>query len=577
LTKAENKQNPAGDTMAGLHCSHTKLRRAGHVFLASVALVLAGCDRKEPAASPPAQAAAAAPIPEFVAKDGRFALMVDGAPYLMLSAQVNNSSNYPAALPKVWPAIEMLGANTVEVPIAWEQIEPVEGHFDFSFLDTLVAQARQHNVHLVLLWFGTWKNTGPSYTPEWVKLNNDRFPRLTTIKGERSYALSPLYQSTLDADSKAFSTLMGHLKEIDSQRTVILVQVENETGTYGSVRDYSPKAQALFNGPVPDQLVQGLHKKPGTWPQVFGKDADEFFHAWYISRFVGQVAAAGKAQYPIAMYVNSALRDPIKPQAPVTYSSGGPTYNVLDIWKIAAPAISVAAPDIYTRDYNVVMAHIARYHRPDNALLDIEIGNDAPYARYFFAILGNQGLGFGPFGMDFTGYSNYPLGPKKMDAGVIAPFAANYRLLAPMTREWAKWSFEGKTWGVAEPDDRKAQTIDLGGPWTAKVSYGEWQFGFSTWTWLGKFDKPEAGVPSGGALIAELGPNEYLVTGQHARVEFNLSDRKSKLKPMMVRVEEGHYDKGNWVFDRVWNGDETDYGLNFTGLPQVLHVKLGTY
>ena len=45
----------------------------------------------------------------------------------------------------------------------------------------------------------------------------------------------------------------------------------------------------------------------------------------------------------------------------------------------------------------------------------------------------------------------------------------------------------------------------------------------------------------------------------------------------MMRVEEGHYDEvGKWVFERVWNGDETDYGLNFTDLPQLLHVKLAT-
>jgi len=547
------------------------------LLLPAVVAMVTGCSRD--AVKPAAQAAAmaAAPIPSIVSKDGRYALMVDGAPFLMLGAQVNNSSNYPAALPKVWPAIEMLHANTVEVPVAWEQIEPVEGHFDFSFVDTLLKQAREHNVRLTLLWFGTWKNTGPSYTPEWVKLNNDRFPRLTDAKGERSYALSPLYPATLEADTKAFVALMTHLKAVDAQRTVILVQVENETGTYNSVRDYSPVAEKLFQGPVPDVLVNALHKKPGTWRDVFGADADEFFHAWSIATFVGKVAAAGKQAYPLPMYVNAALRDPLKPQSPLNYASGGPTDNVLDIWKVAAPAISVAAPDLYNRSSAEVMAQIARYHRPDNALLDVEIGNDLQYARYFFAILGNQGIGFGPFGMDFTGYSNYPLGPKKMDASIVERFAANYQLVGPMAREWAKLSFDGKVHGVAELDDRQPQTIDLG-RWTAKIAYNEWQFGFSSWTWVGKIDKPDdGGVPDGGVLIADLGPDEYLVAGRNARVQFELADKKSTAKPMLVRVEEGHYDHGRWVFERVWNGDQTDYGLNFTRLPQVLRVRVGTY
>jgi len=343
------------------------------------------------------------------------------------------------------------------------------------------------------------------------------------------------------------------------------------------VRDYSPAAQKLFDGAVPDKLVTGLHKKPGTWKQVFGRDADEFFHAWNIASYIEKVSEAGKAAYPLPMYVNAALRDPYKYQAPNTYAAGGPTWNVIDIYKIAAPSISVEAPDIYSHTYKEVMGHIGRYARPDNPLLIPEIGNSPWFARFMFAALGNGAVGFAPFGIDFTKYNNYPLGAKDVNAQTLAPFALNYRIVGPMMREWAKLNYESHVWGVSEPDDHTSQTIDLG-RWTAKIEYQQWQFGPSKPAPRPKADIPPGTEnPVGGALIAQIGPNEYLVTGVHARVSFVLTDTKSKQHAMFDRVEEGRYENGKWVFERMWNGDQTDYGLNFTSEPQLLHVKMATY
>jgi beta-galactosidase GanA len=96
------------------------------------------------------------------------------------------------------------------MPVAWEQIEPVEGKFDFSWVDTLVAQARQNNVRLVLLWFGASKNTGPGYAPEWVKTDSKRFPHMITREGKMHYVLTPLGRGTLEADKRAFVTQLQH-------------------------------------------------------------------------------------------------------------------------------------------------------------------------------------------------------------------------------------------------------------------------------------------------------------------------------------------------------------------------------
>ena len=510
-------------------------------------------------------------MPRFVTENGRHAFLVDGKPFLLLGAQVNNSSNWPAMLDEVWPAIDQVQANTVMVPIAWEQIEPTEGHFDFSFLDTLLTQARQHKVRLVLLWFGTWKNTGPNYTPAWVKLDNKRFPRVMTREGKLLDSLSPLNAATLEADRKAFVQFMTHLRQADvAQHTVIMVQVENESGTYGTDRDYSPAANEAFAGQVPAALLKATNKKPGTWIQLFGKDAAEYFHTWWVSHFIGEVGAAGKAVYALPMYANAALRDPLHPGPPGSYPTGGPTDNVMFIWKAAAPAIDLLGPDIYHRDYAYYTAVLDHYSRPENPLIVTETGNDQPYARYIFATLGKQGLGFVPFGIDYTGYSNWPLGSKDTDQKAFEPFAMSNRLLRPMGELIATLSLAGKVWGMSEPEHTHQQTIDMG-DWRATVSYGLPSFGTGT-------PPPGNTPPKGGVLIAELGKNEYLVTGYFARVDFIPGKGKEHVHFLMDRVEEGRYDsQGHWIFMRLWNGDQTDYGLNFTDRSQVLHVKLATY
>lgn len=520
---------------------------------------------------------AAQPMPRLVGESGRFVFLVDDKPFLVLAGQANNSSNYPDMLAEVWPAMRDLGANTLQIPVAWEQVEPVEGQFDFSWVETLLDEARANDMRLILLWYGTWKNTSPHYAPAWVKLDNDRFPRMVGPDGETHYALSPNQRSTFEADQRAFVALMQFLKANDPDRIVIMVQVQNETGSYRQVRDYSDTAEAEFKSAVPDALVHALAVSPGTWTEVFGTDADEYFQAWSIARYVGEMATAGRAVYDLPMYANAALRDPVAPQEPGAYASGGPAFNVIDIWQAAAPSLDFLAPDIYFREHDRYARVLDQYGLPDNALFVPETGNDEDYARFFFMTLGQGAIGFSPFGMDYTGYGNYPLGGKPMTPDLIAPFADNYRLVAPFGEEWARLAYESEVWGVAKPDDASSQTLDLGG-WTADIDYKEWQFGFSDWDFLGDYERKDGTEnPNAGVLLARLAPDTFLVTGYHARVSFGLGNGREDEHLIFDRVEEVEWTGDRWRVRRVWNGDQTDYGLNFTDRRQVLRVKLATY
>jgi beta-galactosidase GanA len=515
-------------------------------------------------------------MPRLEHENGRFALVVDGKPYLMLGAQVDNSSGWPEKLEALWPLAADMHVNTLEVPVYWEQVEPTEGRFDFSVVDAIVRQAREHKTHLILLWFGTWKNGKMHYVPEWVKENPRRFPREITREGKPIDVLSPNAQSNLEADSTAFAHLMAHLHDVDgADHTVIMMQVENESGSLGSVRDFSAASQKEFEAQVPAEILSALHKQAGTWKQVFGDDADEAFAAYSTASYIDKVAEAGKKELPLPMYVNNWLKSPrgypILTVPSVDYPSGGPTANMLDIWKAAAPHIDILAPDIYvpnTERYELVMR---QFERPDNPLFIPETNGFGAFpgaegsARNEFIALGQGAIGFSPFGLDRAGSA--PDGKLSSEA---AGFAENNRLLGSMDAVLAQLEYDGKIQtAVQEPGIAQAELTF--GKWSAMVSFPP------AYAPPAHSGQPSAELMMGRVLISPIGTDEFLVAGIDARVEFLRTPPSSGEETQLLRVEQGHYGGEEWKFERLWNGDETDHGLNFRSPGTILHVKLGTY
>ncbi|HEY8928154.1 MAG TPA: DUF5597 domain-containing protein [Mucilaginibacter sp.] len=515
-----------------------------------------------------AYAQQASPLPKIMEKDGRHTLLVNGKPFLILGGQAHNSSGWPAMLPNVWTAIKQMHANTLEIPIYWEQIEPQRGVFNFSLIDTLLTQARHHNVRLVLLWFATWKNGSNHYMPEWMKRDAAKYPNISGQNNKLIDSPSPHSEATLEADRTAFAAVMRYLKKADMLHTVIMVQVENEPGSWDSVRDYSAIGERLFQQQVPADLLKPEVLKAldvpvvsgGSWQQVFGDRADEYFQAWSISSFIGKVAAAGKAEYTLPLYVNAALRNPLTNPHANSYESGGPTDNVIPIWKAAAPAVDLLAPDIYLDGSERVLKVIGLYNRADNPLFVPEAGLTTENAKYIYPVIANGGIGFSPFGIDHIKADD----PNTEVPERLAAFGNEYEILAPMAAQLADWGFQGKIKAVVEHEDHAPQTIDLGA-WQAVVLFG-----------TGGRNPLNANTkPIGKIMIVQTDHDKFIVIGTNCRINFKPSGANSGKAWQYLKVEEGQYHNGTFKSQRILNGDETDWGgPAFGNTPVVLRISL---
>lgn len=525
-----------------------------------------------------AGACAGEALPQLERTGERYTLMVDGKPYFVLGAQVGNSSGWPGKLDQLWVKAAAMHVNTLEVPVYWEQLEPKEGTFDDTVLDAVVEQARAHHVRLVLLWFGTWKNGKMHYVPGWVKGDERRFPRMMTAGGAAIDVLSANGAANLDADRKAFVHMMRHVKEIDGDRhTVILVQVENESGALGSVRDFSPMAQKQFDAAVPAALTKALGKPAGTWKQVFGDDANETFQAWSVASYINAVAEAGKRELALPMYVNNWLKSPrgfpILTVPGEDYPSGGPTWNMHAVWKVAAPSIDILAPDIYVTNTGLYRHVMEQFKAANNPLMVPETQGFGSFpgaqgsARNLFMAIGAGTIGWAPFGLD--SFELMPGG--KVDLEAVG-LAENFALLAPMADELARLQFAGKVQtAVEEPGLSQAELVF--GEWSAQVSFPPSYTDSADVSGL----SATSALKMGRVLVAQIGPNEFVVAGLDARVSFRQAPPAGKRPTEFVRVEEGTYTGTEWHAGRIWNGDETDAGINFKTPGNVVHVVVGAY
>ena len=506
-------------------------------------------------------------LPRLVNQDGHFQFLVDDKPFLLLGAQVHNSSGWPSELETIWPQAKQMGVNTLEIPIYWEDFEPEPGQFHYDTLDAIVTGAREQDLRLVLLWFATWKNGNMDYAPAWVKEDTAQYPRMIGPDGKPVRVLSPHSESNLNADRRAFEAFMRRVKQIDEDhRTVILIQVQNEPGSLFIARDYSDESNRLFSGPAPSDLVTKLGKRAGTWKEVFGQeDAEEAFAAYHVAHYIEQLAQAGKAIYPLPMSVNVWLRDRKSFERPgENYPSGGATYNMLDVWKATAPSIDVLAPDIYVLDYAGYRNVCDTYRRDDNPLMIPETGGSGQFVRYMFYAIGDyDAIGFAPFGF------NRRDGKPELSER-LGDMAANFHLLGPAGELIAGLQGTGRLKAAAEEEYLTNQLLQFE-DWEVLVQWGSVRLSYG-----GEFASGTE-RKTGRVLIGQTGPREFYVMGFDSRINFRTPRGSDKSSVQFSRVEEGSFDDGKWVPRRLLNGDQTFFGLRLPPEGQILRVVLNAY
>lgn len=494
-------------------------------------------------------------------------LLVDDVPFVVRGGELSNSGMERAYLAPYWPRLVEMGLNTVVAPVYWDVVEPAEGRHDWTTVDELLEDARAHGMRLVLLWFGSWKNSMSCYAPEWVKTDVDRFPRARTSRGAPLEILSPFAASNRDADARAFAALMAHLRDVDEESTVVMVQVENEIGMIPEARDHTPEAVAAFEAPVPERLMKHLvtrrdalgatlaaqwqaagAREAGTWTEVFGDCAatEEIFQAYAFARYVDVVTAAGKAELDLPMYTNAAL---VRPGSqPGQYPSAGPLPHLADVWRAGAPALDFIAPDIYFPDF----AHWAdAYVASGNPLFVPEALRSVDAAANALYSFGRHGaMGFSPFGIE------------TVTGNEAAMLAGAYDVVAQLTPLIAAHAGDGSMTGLLPPTD------DMRSPHRVRLDdvVLEATYERAPAPALADGVINETGQAHGteklpaAAIVIRTGPDELVVAGIGVTLTFH-DPVHGRDVVGILSCEEGRYaPDGSWQRLRRLGGDQTHQG-----------------
>ncbi|MEW1833714.1 beta-galactosidase family protein [Microbacterium sp. NPDC079995] len=157
--------------------------------------------------------------------------LLDGRPHRVISGALHYFRVHPGDWADRIRKARLMGLNAIETYVAWNAHEPVEGQWTETggldlgrFLDLIAAEG----MHAIV-------RPGPYICAEW---HNGGLPTwLTATPGIRLRRTDAVYQAALETYLRRVYRVVAP-RQIDRGGNVILVQIENEYGAYGSDKDY---------------------------------------------------------------------------------------------------------------------------------------------------------------------------------------------------------------------------------------------------------------------------------------------------------------------------------------------------
>jgi len=343
-------------------------------------------------------------IPHLEEINDHRVLIVDGKPFIILGLQWDCDGCYtPEDMDPFFEHGESMGLNTASLLLYWREIEPEEGKYNFTMLDHRIDIARKHHMKIVLVWFASFKNGCLTYAPDYVRKDHQRFRKVKDKKGsQHTNNCCPTAEETHKRDELALIQIFNHLKEVDSKdHTVILFQMENETGIFGTNRCYC-------------DICNNKYSK-FDYKSEYGVQAEEAFSATCIAEYCDSLAKTIKEIYPIPVYMNAWLPAAYVNQRPgFDYPSGGPVPGMLALYYKTIKHIDFLSPDIYQYGYRDFNYYSKIYTAKDNPLFIAECatGKGARTEKNIFYAIGYYAaIGYDPWAINrcCPGFMSEPL------------------------------------------------------------------------------------------------------------------------------------------------------------------------